>query len=441
MSVTGLSAYNTRLALKNIAKTPILSGLMVAAIAVGIGVSMSMITINYMMSQNPIPHKSDRLFAPQIDTWSPDEEFYQSGGIPDQMTYLDATALQEAGQAFRQTANSATRLAVEPSDGEAPFFVTVRTSFRDFFPMFDVPFAAGGAWPASADASGDAVIVLSSELNERVFGGEDSVGRTLRLSGRDYRVVGILDEWQPFPKYYDVNIGAFNTPEEAYIPFRHMVNEQLPRWGNTSCWKPRDGDGYEAFLNSECIWVQFWVELRDAAERGEYLAFLDAYTEEQKALGRMPRPTNNRMNDVMEWLELREVVIDDARVLLGLSLIFLVVCLLNTVGLLLAKFFGKAPEIGLRRALGASRGALFQQYLIESAFIGTTGGALGLGLAWIGLRTMERLFDAADTQLMHIDWTMAGTSVVLAAGVTLLTAIAPTWRACNIQPAAYLKAD
>jgi putative ABC transport system permease protein len=441
MKIAGLTAYNARLALKNIAKTPVLSGLMVAAIAIGIGTSMSMITINYMMSQNPIPHKSDRLFVPQLDTWSPEEEFFSAGGVPNQLTYIDAMALQEAARAFRQTANARTGLAVELPDGETPFFVNIRTNHTDFFPMFDVPFAAGGPWPAAADEAGDAVVVLSAELNERVFGGEDSVGRTLRLSGRDYRIVGVLDEWQPIPKYYDVTSNAFSTPEEAYIPFRHMINEQLPRRGNTNCWKSPDGAGYEAFLNSECIWTQFWVELRNDAERADYLTFLNAYTEEQKALGRMPRPMNNRLHDVMEWLELTEVVIDDARVLLGLSLIFLVVCLLNTVGLLLAKFFAKAPEIGVRRALGASRGVLFQQYLIESALIGATGGALGLGFAWIGLQVMERLFDAADTQLMNIDWTMANTSVVLAVGVTLLTAIVPTWRACNIQPAAYLKAQ
>lgn len=436
----GLLAYNTRLALKNIARTPILSGLMVAAIAIGIGTSMSMITINYMMSQNPIPHKSDRLFVPQLDTWSPEEEFWQSSGVPNQMTYIDAMALREAGRAFRQTANARTGLAVEPADGQPPFFVTVRTTFADFFPMFDVPFASGGSWSKEADDSGEPVVVLSANLNERVFGGEDSVGKTVTMSGREYRVVGVLEEWQPVPKFYDVTSGGFSTPEEAYVPFRHMIDNELQRWGNTNCWKPVDGDGYQAFLSSECIWIQFWVELRGSREEAEYLSFLNAYTEEQKSLGRMPRPMNNRLSDVMQWLESQEVVLDDARVLLGLSLIFLVVCLLNTVGLLLAKFFGKAPEIGIRRALGASRGVLFQQYLIESAVIGAAGGALGLGLAFGGLQVMERLFDAADTQLMNIDWTMAGMSVALAVGVTLMTAIVPTWRACNIQPAAYLKA-
>ncbi len=58
-----------------------------------------------------------------------------------------------------------------------------------------------------------------------------------------------------------------------------------------------------------------------------------------------PRPLNNRLSDVMEWMENQEVVEDDAQVMLGLSLLFLVVCLLNTIGLLLAKFLGKSTVI------------------------------------------------------------------------------------------------
>jgi putative ABC transport system permease protein len=68
----------------------------------------------------------------------------------------------------------------------------------------------------------------------------------------------------------------------------------------------------------------------------------------------------------MEYLHEQGAVPDEAAVLLGLSLLFLVVCLLNTIGLLLAKFLGKATEIGIRRALGASRRVLFHQYLVEA---------------------------------------------------------------------------
>src|SRR5690606_12935206 len=141
-----------------------------------------------------------------------------------------------------------------------------------------------------------------------------------------------------------------------------------------------------SFLNSECVWMQLWVELHGAGEKQEFMAFLDAYVEEQKQLGRFPRPVNNRLYDVMEWMENQEVVADDVHVLLGLAVLFLVVCLLNTIGLLLAKIMRRSGDISLRRAVGATRGAIFSQYIVEAGVIGFCGGLLGICLTWLGLR-------------------------------------------------------
>ena len=169
------------------------------------------------------------------------------------------------------------------------------------------------------------------------------------------------------------------------------------------------------------------------------MAFLIAFVEQQKVLGRFPRPMNNRLNDVMEWMDVQEVVEDDARVMLGLSLLFLVVCLLNTIGLLLAKFMGKSTDISLRRALGASRSSLFIQHMIESGLIGLCGGVFGLGLTWLGLRGIEMLFEDIVDNLVSLDWVMVVTAIVLAIVSALLAGLYPTWRACRIAPAAQLK--
>ncbi|MEJ2132505.1 MAG: FtsX-like permease family protein, partial [Gammaproteobacteria bacterium] len=200
-----------------------------------------------------------------------------------------------------------------------------------------------------------------------------------------FRIVGVVDTWTPTPKFYDLTTGPFDETEEVYLPFNLIPELELSRSGNTSCWKPWDGTTYREFLNSECIWVQFWAELRSAEEKRAYQASLDNYVSAQKELGRFPRPLNNRLSNVMEWMETQEVVMDEARILLAVAIMFLAVCLLNTLGLLLAKFLGKAPEIGLRRALGASKRKLFTQYLVESGCIGVAGGAAGLVIAWGGL--------------------------------------------------------
>ena len=138
-------------------------------------------------------------------------------------------------------------------------------------------------------------------------------------------------------------------------------------------------------------------------------------------------------------MENQEVVEDDARVMLGLSLLFLVVCLLNTVGLLLAKFLGKSTDISLRRALGASRSNLFIQHMIESGLIGLGGGIFGLVLTWLGLRGIEMLFGDFIENLVGLDWVMVLTAIGLAIVSALLAGLYPTWRACRISPASQLK--
>ncbi|MCW8926415.1 MAG: ABC transporter permease, partial [Xanthomonadales bacterium] len=423
-------SYYLKLGLLSIRRNPLMSALMVAAIAVGIGACMSILTVNYAMGGNPIPQKSDQLFYVQLDSWDPNSP-NDDGSFdpPDQMTYTDAMALMKADKAYRQIASNKSSLVLEPQgDDERPFSILSRNTWADFFPMFDLQFLYGSGWDDSADNNIERVVVLSKETNERVFGGENSIGRSVRLSGMDYQVVGVLDDFHPVPKFYDVTNGAFNEAEDLYIPFNVGIEYELPRAGNTNCWKPVDGDGFEAFLNSECAFIQFWAELRNESEKQEYMDFLNAYAEQQKQLGRFPRPLNNRLSDVMEWMENQEVVDDDARVMLGLSLLFLTVCLLNTIGLLLAKFLGKSQDISLRRALGASRATLFIQHLIESGLIGLGGGILGLGLAWLGLRGIEVLFGDYVENLVGMDWVMVLTAIGLAILSALLAGLYPTWR-------------
>lgn len=432
-------SYYLKLGWLSIKRNPLLSILMVTAIAIGIGASMTIITVNYVMSSNPIPQKSDVLFYVQLDIGdtTPRDE---GDELVDQLTFLDAMALMKARKAYRQIASNKSGLVLEPpGDDERPFSVETRNTFADFFPMFDLRFLYGSGWDDAADQNLERVAVLSKEINERVFGGEDSVGRSVRLNGMDFRVVGVMDEFVPVPKFYDVTNGAFDEAEEIFIPFNVAVEYELPRNGNTNCIKMPDGDGFEAFLNSECVWIQFWAELRNDTEKQDYMDFLNAYVEQQKELGRFPRPINNRLSDVMEWMEDQEVVEDDAQVMLGLSLLFLLVCLLNTIGLLLAKFLGKSTDNSLRRALGASKSSLFVQHMIESGLIGLGGGLFGLALAWLGLRGIEMLFGENVENLVGMDWVMVMTGIGLAILSALLAGLYPTWRACSIAPASQLK--
>ena len=437
-------AYYVRLAMISIRKNPMLSLLMVAAVGLGIGLCMTIVTVNYIMGKDPIPSKSADLYYVQLDSWDPNNAFQDPNEPPDQVTFIDAMALMDAKPAFRQTANSGLGIVVEPDDRDVkPFVSSGRAVFADFFAMFEVPFLYGSGWDDSADLAREQVVVLSREINERVFGGENSVGRNLAMGGNVYRVVGVMDEWNPIPKFYDLTTGPFDQTEDVIVPFNLIRELELGRSGNTNCWKPIGGDGMQAFLASECIWIQFWVELPSENDKRAYRQFIDSYVSDQKELGRFPRPMNNQLSNVVEWMENQKVVQDEAKMMLVVAVMFLAVCLLNTIGLLLSKFLGKAGEVGVRRALGASRRALFVQFLVESGCVGLVGGLLGLVVAWGGLKGILALFSDVPgmDQLVSMDWVMVATAIVLAIVSSIAAGLYPTWRACNVQPAQQLKSQ
>jgi putative ABC transport system permease protein len=433
--------YNMKLALKSMRRNVILTALMIAAIGVGIGISMTTMTVYYMMSGNPIPAKSDVLFAVTLDSWSPIRPFDddQPERAPHQLTWHDANRLHGLAEAKRQTAMFESSVIIEPvKQDDLPFEAGARVTTADFFPMFNVPFIYGSSWDQSADAGAEAVVVLSRQLNERLFGGEDSVGEQLIMQGTQFQVVGVIDTWEPTPRFYDPINGAFQEVNEMFIPYSLSLALELQSAGSDWGWKSEDITSFEQWLNSESVWVQYFVELDSPRDRDAYVSHLDAYVEEQKRLGRFERPMNNNVYAVMEWMDYHEVVANDSKVLVGLSFLFLTVCLLSTIALLLTKFVGKTGETSLRRALGASRKAIFNQQIVEVAVIGFVGGLIGLALAGVGLQGIQVLYDAPNG-LVTLDWVMVMTAIALAIISSMIAGLYPAWRVCKIPPAAQLK--
>jgi putative ABC transport system permease protein len=435
-------SYYLGLGIRSLRRNMVLTGLMIAAIAVGIGACMTSLTVFRAMSGDPIPKKSSQLFAPQIDNWGPDKH---NGGSPDrlepQLSYIDVMGLMQAHAAKRQTGMFAARLSLWPADPrQKPSKVIVRSAFTDFFPMFDVPFKYGGPWSASDDESRAAVVVLTREMNDTLFGGTDSVGKTIRLDNEPYTVSGVLDDWRLLPRFYDLEVRPFGDGDAVFLPFSHAIEKQWAGIGSNSC----SGDvdpGWEGRLRSDCLWLQFWAELPTETDVQSYRAFLNNYAAEQQRLGRFHWPPHTQLRDVKEWLQYRHIVPSEVHILILVSFGFLLVCLMNAMGLMLAKIMGRAGDIGVRRALGASRGAIFAQCLIETGVVGLAGGLFGLILTALGLWAARSLLTKEFVALAHLDWVDTGITVLLAVSATVLAGLYPTWRAAHVQPAWQLKAQ
>jgi putative ABC transport system permease protein len=122
------------------------------------------------------------------------------------------------------------------------------------------------------------------------------------------------------------------------------------------------------------------------------------------------------------------------------SLGILVSCIVNTAGLLLAKFIRRSPEIGIRRALGASRGSVYMQFLIEAMTVGLGGGIFGL-LLIIGILhfVVGLVFDPAIAQLVHASGAIVAGTLLAAILATVLSALYPVWQAARVEPTLHLK--
>lgn len=431
-------AYYFNLALRSFRRNKVLTALMVLAIALGIGAAMTTLTVFAVLAGDPLPGRSHTLFYPQLDPLPANPADTE---LPLQLTRLDAETLLREARGDRQALMTGGSVAVESSQaGVNPFRAPARYTSADFFPMFDVPFRYGSSWDAAADEQRARVAVISRQLNDRLFGGGDSTGQTLQIEQATFRVVGVLDDWRPIPKFYDLNVDSYDPVEQVFVPFSTSRDLDLERRGSMDCYKARDEGQRDTDAGASCLWIQYWVQLDTPAKVADYRSYLANYSEQQRASGRFERAPNVQLPDLMEWLDYNGVVPGDVRLQVWLAFGFLLVCLLNTVGLLLAKFLRRSGEIGVRRALGASRRDIFVQCLVEAGTVGLAGGTLGLALAGLGLWAVRQQ-PVSYAELACLNPSMLLLTFALALAASLLAGLLPAWRAMQITPAIQLKSQ
>jgi len=438
-------AYYLDLALRSFRRSKALTALVIVLMGCGVATCMVSFAVFRAAAADPIPWKSNQLFVPQIDNFGPAHHW--KGEPPQLLSYTDAVALLHARQARRQVLIYGSKWTVLPGDAQhLPSSQEGDAVSHDFFAMFDAPFRYGGGWSASDDDQRAAVVVISSALNRKLFGGADSVGREINLDTHNYRIVGVLDDWNPSPRFFDVSSTwyPFSHPRQLYVPFSRAIDLQKAASTNFYC-STNSVDPYllnwDSVLHSECAWIAAWVELPQRADVARYRDWLHNYAAEQQRVGRFAWPPNVRLSDVGQWLQMMKVVPKASALSLIVSVSFVLICLVNVVGLMLARFMRRAPEIGVRRALGASRGAIYRQFLTEAAAIGLAGGVFGLLLTALGMAGIGHVFESEIARLARLDASLFLLTVLVAVATSMIAALYPTWRAAQVQPAWQLKSN
>lgn len=449
-------AYNAKLAFKSLNDRPFLTVLMVAAIAIGLGLFMTMLTLGHQTSKIPLPHISQQIHLVQLDNREVTADNAENFNDMVDLTYQDTNNLLNIDiAAAEQTLawNTYGILNVEEQDIQPQRSSVVATNHA-FFNMFEVPFLYGKGWVSDADQFSQAVIVLTKASNDYLFGGINSVGQQVRLNTHVLTVVGVLDNWFLARKFYDRSYFP-GSPDQAFVPSNFAFSNNLPRNARFDCWStttnPRKftNNFLTELKTSECAWITFWAKLPNNT-KGDYQTQLAQYIESQKSLGRFPRDNQYFLTNINDQLNIIGSMNGRQQMLGMISYMFFAVCLINAVSILLAKFMRRTKEVSLRRALGAKKRTILQQHLIEVIFIGVIGGLFGIAFTYFGLQAMLRVslyasdYTRTATDLLpyhQMDWEMIMMAFSVSVGCTLLVGLYPIWRICNVSPAGQLKAQ
>ncbi|WP_026144631.1 ABC transporter permease [Xanthomonas sp. SHU 199] len=433
------------LAWRSLRRTPIATALMVLAIGLGIGASMTMLTVLHVMSRDPLPDRSGALYTPHLDPLPSSYPDNQEWGDPaDNLTWPDAMALLRAAPATPQAAMAGGQVLLWPPRAtQAPLDLSGRYTSAGFFAVFGIPLQRGHDWSTADDQRHARVIVLSRTLADTLFGARDPVGQRVALGEKriGFEVIGVTGDWDPQPLFYadPGSKGSFGQRDDFFLPLSTAMELALDVNGNISSWNSFNGDDAARRKDPSTSWLQFWVRLDTPQQVAAYQRLLYDYAATQHASGRFQRPPERaRLYALMDWLHHLRMVPDDVRLQTLLALGFLWICLVNVIALLLAKFLRRGGEIGVRRALGARRGHVFLQFGSEAALIGLLGGAVGIAIAELGLWSVRQRPDDY-ARLARMDLQMLLATVALAVIAALLAGLLPAWRASRINPALQIK--
>lgn len=386
-----------RYALRGLLARPLFTLVAASTLALGIGANTAIFSVMDGMFLRPLPYPDGERLVDIHNSYPAMGLQYAGTSIPD---YLDR----------REQADSLEDIAIYTgagfglnSEGARPERLDGLRASPSLFTTLQVKAALGRVFEdAQAMPGSDQVAVLSWNLWRNRFNGDPGiVGRDVRLNGEPYRVLGVMPEGFAFP---DRSI-------QLWVPFaftpRQMSDLERGNEYSSSVGRLKPGASIDR-LNAEMDTIVARNADRLAAMGDARAAGFAAFLRSNHFTGRAR--------------SLREQQVGDARatvaILQAAVVMVLLIACANVANLMLTHLNARKKELSLRSALGASRGRIARQILVEASLLASLGGAMGLGIAWMAMELMPAL--GIHTMSSDYDLRLDASVLGFAVGATVL---------------------
>jgi putative ABC transport system permease protein len=393
-------------ALRVLWRSPGFAFVAVLTLALGIGANTAVFSVVHTVLFRPLPVEGlDRLVVIREDL--PDLNLLDAELAPAEVLDLSARRdVFEAVSGFRAGDRTLT-------SHQEPTRISTAETLGDFAGVFGARPHLGRLYGPEHSTDGPhEVAVVSYGLWQQLSGGDPSfVGRTIQLNGTAHEVVGVMPPDFRYPRQVQV-----------WVPFKY-----------TDRWKRPQARGSLFMTTVARLRPGVTPEQLSSHLRAEVSSWNEQY-HSGSGVGKVLSST-----DFVEYIAgpLRLILL----VLGGAVAFVLVIAAANVASLQLVRTAGRAKEIAVRSAMGAGRGRIVRQLLIESAVLALLGGLLGLGIGTLALKLLEQWEPAQQMDLTEIS--LDPVVLALTGLIALLTALAfgtiPALRASRVHPQEVLR--
>ncbi len=409
----GTLAQDLRYALRGLSKSPGFAAAAVATLALGIGANSAIFSVVNLLMIRPMPGLSE----PGRLVWVT----HRDGDRPMRISYSDALDYRDQAGAFSSLA-AVDRAPVHLATAQETERVAAQIASGDYFALLGLVPAAGRFFAVEDDRARRPVAVVSAAYARRRFGSEGSaVGTDVLLNGRPFTIVGVTPA-----AFHGLDI---DEPRDVYVP----AETWLTATGRAAALSERGDARFQAI-----------ARLKPGTTRQEAAVAVAAVATRSAAL----RPADQRaLTASVEvpkgWVPPGHLsqILPVAAIGLAATGLVILIASANVANLLLGRASRRRREMGIRLAIGASRGRLVRQLLTESVVLAGLGAASGVLLSWWLVDLGLSRFDAPILVRPVLDGGMLLYAVAIALVTGILFGLAPAWTAARPDVLAALRDD